>query len=390
MRRSIRAGLSILALGGGLAACFVFSGPATPAHAAPAPAAPAPAAPAAPKADAPRVVAVIPPGYEKVTVAGHTALAEPNDVAWVKQALTDTKVAPKNGVTPADMIQTLVDKRAALTKQMVTDLALADDKAVNEFLDTKVITTLKKLDEMRPPLFYLVITQDKLRDLTKTGWGEPRYHYNGVANAAAVDDSLPFSIDKPMDDTILPAFYNDKDAPDVRAKNLAAGLQNMDANLAANGARQAPSAIFNLFVTFITEKQIDPLKLKLDQSWLGSGVANFLAAKYTAVVTGAEKNNILAQLTSEPNVFPVSARSVDLAHPLDEASMKPAIVPYYKVSMQRKATAVVAVWVDQAGEAAIPRTLTAMRARMPADGAALVKLIQETTGADLSKYLAAQ
>jgi len=273
---------------------------------------------------------------------------------------------------------------------LLTDLALPDDKAVNEFLDTKVIATLKKLDEIRPPVFYLVITQDKLRDLTKTGWGEPRYHYNGVANAAAVDDSLPFSIDKPMDDTILPAFYNDKDAADVRGKNLAAGLQNMDAQLLANGARQAPSAIFNLFVAFIQEKQIDPLKLKLDQSWLGSGVANFLAAKYTAVVTGVEKNNILAQLTSEPNVFPVSARSVDLAHPLDEASMKPAIVPYYKVSMQRKATAVVAVWVDQAGEAAIPRTLTAMRAKMPADGAALAKLIQETTGADLSKYLAAQ
>jgi hypothetical protein len=383
MRRSIRAGLSVLALGGGLAACLVYSGRLAPAHA-------APPAPVAPAADAPRAVAVIPPGYEKVTIAGHTALAEPNDVAWVKQALTDTKAPPKNGVTPADMIQTLVDKRAALTKQMVTDLALPDDKAVNEFLDTKVIATLKKLDEIRPPVFYLVITQDKLRDLTKTGWGEPRYHYNGVANAAAVDDSLPFSIDKPMDDTILPAFYNDKDMPDVRAKNLAAGLQNMDAQLVANGARQAPSSIFNLFVSFIQEKQIDPLKLKLDQSWLGSGVANFLAAKYTAVVTGVEKNNILAQLTSEPNVFPVSARSVDLAHPLDEASMKPAIVPYYKVSMQRKATAVVAVWVDQAGEAAIPRTLTAMRAKMPADGAALVKMIQETTGADLSKYLAAQ
>jgi hypothetical protein len=388
MRRSIRAGLSVLALGGAVAAAgFIYSGRLSSVHAAP-PAADAPAAGA--KADAPRAVAVIPPGYEKVTVAGHTALAEPNDVAWVKQALTDTKVAPKNGVTPADMIQTLVDKRAALTKQMVTDLALADDKAVNEFLDTKVIATLKKLDETRPPLFYLVITQDKLRDLTKTGWGEPRYHYNGVANAAAVDDSLPFSIDKPMDDTILPAFYNDKDAPDVRAKNLAAGLQNMDANIAANVARQAPSNIFNLFVAFIQEKQIDPLKLKLDQSWLGSGVANFLAAKYTAVVTGVEKNSLLSQLTSEPNVFPVSARSVDLAHPLDEASMKPAIVPYYKVSMQRKATAVVAVWVDQAGEAAIPRTLAAMRAKMPADGAALVKLIQETTGADLSKYLAAQ
>src|SRR5258706_4102048 len=380
MRRSIRAGLSVLALGG-MAGLSVYVALTLAAPACPDPKADAPA---------PRVMVVVPPGYEKVTVAGHTALAEPNDVAWVKQALTDTKPPPKNGITPADMIQTLVDKRAALTKQMVTDLALPDDKALNESRDTKVMATLKRLDDLRPPVFYLVITQDKLRDLTKTGWGEPRYHYNGVANAAAVDDSLPFSIDKPMDDTILPAFYNDKDAADVRAKNLAAGLQNFDANLAANRTRQATPSVFNLFVGFIQEKQIDPLKLKRDQSWLGSGVANFLAAKYTAVVTGVEKNRMLQELTNEPNLFPVSARSVDLAHPLDEASMKASVVPYHTVSVQRKATAVVAVWIDQAGEAAIPRTLTALRAKMPADGAALVKVIQEATDADLSKYLAAQ
>jgi len=192
-----------------------------------------------------------------------------------------------------------------------------------------------------------------------------------------------------MDDTVLPAFYNEKDAADVRAKNLAAGLQNFDANLAANAIRQANPTVFNLFVQFIQEKQMDPLKLKRDQSWLSMGVSNFLAAKYTSVVTGVEKNRMLAELTSEPNLFPVSARSIDLVKPVDEASMKAQLVPYYTVSMQRKATAVVAVWVDQAGEAGIPRTLTALRAKMPADGAALVKTIQEATGADLSKYLSA-
>jgi hypothetical protein len=385
MRRSIRASLSVVALGGGLAAFYIYGGVNSHALAAP------PVAAADAKTDATPApqVAVIPPGYEKITVAGHTALAQPNDVAWVKQALTDTKPPPKAGASPADMIQTLVDKRAALTKQMVTDLALADDKEVNEFLDTKVIATLKKLDEIRPPVMYLITTQEKLRDLTKTGWGEPRYHYNGVANAAAFDDSLPFSIDKPMDETILPAFYSDKDGTEVRAKNLAAGLQNLDATLAANAARQANPAVFNLFVQFIQEKQMDPLKLKRDQSWLGMGLSNFLAAKYTSVVTNVAKDRMIAELTTEPNLFPVSARSIDLVHPVDESSMKPAAVPYYTVSMQRKATAVVAVWVNQAGEAAIPRTLTALRAKMPADGAALVKTIQEATGADLSKYLAA-
>ena len=37
----------------------------------------------------------------------------------------------------------------------------------------------------------------------------------------------------------------------------------------------------------------------------------------------------------------VSARSIDLTRPLDEESMKKEAVPYYTVSMQRKATAVV-------------------------------------------------
>lgn len=346
---------------------------------------------AAAKPDEPkRQEMVIPPGYEKVTVAGHTALAAPNDVSWVKQALTDVKPPVKQGVSPADMIQTLIDKRAALTKQIVTDLALADDKSVNEFFDTKLIPTLKKLDETRPPIYFLVITQDKLRDLTKTGWGEPRYHYNGVANAAVFDDNIAFSIEHPMDDVVLPAFYADTLPIDQRVKNMAAGVQNLDANLAALAARQANPTVFNLFVAFINEKHMDPLKLRRDQSWLAMGVSNFLGAKYTSVVTTIPKDQMLRELTSEPQLFPVSARAIDLTKPLEESAMKKEAAPYYTVSMQRKATAVVAVWVDTAGEAAIPRTLAALRAKPAADGAALAKVIQDATGADLMKYLAAQ
>ncbi|HEY7117390.1 MAG TPA: hypothetical protein VH475_12435, partial [Tepidisphaeraceae bacterium] len=302
----------------------------------------------------------------------------------------DVKPPAKPAVTPGDMIQTLVDKRAALTKQIVTDLALPDDRTVNEFFDAKVIPTLKKLDETRPPIFFLVTTQDKLRDLTKTGWGEPRFHYNGVANAAAFDDSLPFSIERPMDDVAVPAFYADNNPIDVRTKNLAGGIQNLDANIAGIVAKQANPTVFNLFVQFIQEKHMEPLKLRRDQSWLSMGLSNFLAAKYTSVVTTVPRDNMLRELTTEPQYFPVSARSIDLIKPVDEASMKAQIVPYYTVSMQRKATAVVAVWLDQAGEAAVPRTLIALRTKMPADGAGLVKTIQDVTGADLTRYLAAQ
>src|SRR5437868_11788742 len=85
MRQSIRVGLGIFAMGAGLATTvYVLAAPAAPT-----------AAPVKTDAPAERKPVVIPPGYEKVTIAGHTALCEPNDVTWVKQALADVKPAQK-------------------------------------------------------------------------------------------------------------------------------------------------------------------------------------------------------------------------------------------------------------------------------------------------------
>lgn len=385
MRRSIRIAFTVLALSSAATTLF-FS----PASAAP----DAPEVPPVKPAKAPFRMTV-PTGYEKVTVAGHTALCEPNDVVWVKQGLTDAKPAvTTNMVLPEAIVAGLKEKREGLVKQMVANLALPDDKAANAFLDNELIPKLNKLQATRPPIFFLVTTQEKLADLTKTGWGEPKFHYNGVAKAAAYDQNIPFSLDEEMDDTVLPIFYSekdkDKDAMELRVKNFAALVQNLDTNLAGNAARQSNPLVFSAFLTFIQEKQIEPLKLRRDQAWLGMGIANFLAAKYTSVVTGVPNNDLLRALTSEENLFPVSARSIDLTKPLEEAAMKKELVPYYAVSMQRKATAVVAEWVHLAGESAIPDTLKAVRAKMPADGAALVKTIQDVTTTDLGKYLAAQ
>ena len=86
----------------------------------------------------------------------------------------------------------------------------------------------------------------------------------------------------------------------------------------------------------------------------------------------------------------MSARAIDLVNPLEESQMKKEATPYYAVSMQCKATAVVVEWVRLAGIDAIPSTLKTVRAKMPADGAGLVKTILEVTTADLSKYLTPQ
>ena len=394
MRRSVRAGLSVLAVALTSATAYLSIGQ-TPRPAAPTPARPGAIAPpvATPApADAPkRQEVVVPPGYQKVTVGDHSALCEPGDVEWVRRALADVKPAVKPNPAVAEVLKNVADQRAALSRQVATDLALPDDRSVSEFLDGKLIPTLKKLDEVRIPLFFLVTTQNKLRDLTKTGWGEPRFHYNRVADAAAYESAIPpLTIDRPMDDVVLPALYAPETPVDARTKSLTAGVQELDATVAAMVTRQVNPTVFSLVVQFLRERHLDPLKLRRDQQWLAMGVSNYLATRYAGMITGVPRENMLRELTTEPQGFPVNARSIDLLRPVDESSMKPELVPYYTTSMQRKSLAVVAVWVDQAGETAIPKTLTALRKQVPPDGPGLVKLVQEASGADLSRYLSGQ
>jgi hypothetical protein len=390
MGRLFRTGLTVVALAS--ASIIVWTQvPSTAAPAQPAASTAPPAAATAAPADAPkRRELVVPPGYQKVTVGAHTALCEPGDAAWVRQALEQVKPTARPSPAPADVIKALADKRAGLAQQVMTDLALPDGRSAGEFLDGKLIPTLKKLDEARPPVFFLVTTREKLRDLTKTGWGEPRFHYNGVADAAAFDTSISFSIDRPMDDTVLPEQYTQATPIPDRVKGLAAEVGQLDDLVARKIADQVTPATFTLFAQFIRERHLDPLKLRRDQQWLAMGISNLLAVKYTNTVTGAPRNDMLRSLASEPANFPVSARSIDLTHPADEASMRAELAPYYAQSMQKKSLAVVAYWVEQAGEAAIPKTLTALRKGVPADAAGLVKLVQQASGTDLSRYVAGQ
>ena len=337
MRRVIRAGLSVVVLA---SASVVLYGQAQRPAAGVAPAAPAQIAPPAvnpPTAETrKRQEMVVPPGYQKVTAGEHTVLCEAADAAWVKQALGDVKAPPKPNISPADVIKALPEKRAALAKQVATDLALTDDRSVGEFLDGKLIPTLKKLQDFRPPIYFLVTTQDKLKNLTKGGWGEPRYHYNGVADAAAYDSNINYTVASPMDDVVLPAFYTDTMATDLRVKGLTAYVQEFDGRMAAIAANQINPVTFSLFVEYLRERHLDALKLRRDQQWLVMGISNYLAAKYTSTVTGTPREGLLRDLATEPQDFPVGARSIDLTHPSEESAMRPQLVPFYTQSMQRK------------------------------------------------------
>lgn len=67
--------------------------------------------------------------------------------------------------------------------------------------------------------------------------------------------------------------------------------------------------------------------------------------------------------------------------------MRPEYVPLYGGAMRRKSMLAVKAWLAAGGDTVIPKTLAALRANPCKDGEALVKLVQQTTGVDLSKEL---
>lgn len=338
----------------------------------------------------PPYVLEMPPGYQKIAVGEHAALCLPADAEWVKKALTETKPATRPTTMPADLLKRIADNRAAVVKQMVTDLALPDDKQPNRLFDEEVIPKLKKLEALKAPIYFLICTRENLRELTKAGWGEPRYHYNRLANEASFDDNVVLTLERPMGDAVLPAFYTEKETTETRVKNLSSGMQQLDAGMVERVSQQTQPLVFNLMAEHIGQTYFDSLKLRRDQQWLGLGVTGYFTSKYAGQLTPSPSQRWLDGMTFDDPRFPVSAKAIDLTHPVEEGAMRPIAVPYYNQALRRKAMTVVVKWVEKGGEASLTKVVTAVRAKPPADGVALIKLIQDTTGIDLSKDVAPQ
>ncbi|HEY7117389.1 MAG TPA: hypothetical protein VH475_12430 [Tepidisphaeraceae bacterium] len=350
----------------------------------------APAQPASTAPTAPRYTLVMPPGFEKVTVGAHIAICQPNDVEWVKKSLAEVKPATRPTTMPADLLKRVTENRPAVVKQMVADFALADDKEPNRLFDEKLLPTLTRLDQLKPPVYFLVCTREKLRELTSGGWGEPRFHYNRVAGEVSIDDHVYLSIERPMDDAVLIGYYAEKDPIEHRIRALAAATQKLDADLLRMIAEQSQPLVFNLTAQHLGEHYLEPLKLRRDQQWLALGVAGYFAAKYAGQLTPYAKEQWLKDVTFENPRYPVSARGIDLTRPAEESTLRPVAIPFYTQAMRRKSIGVVAKWAQKSGDASVTKVLAAVGANKPTDGAALLKLVKDLTGEDLTKDLGAQ
>src|SRR6185437_13872951 len=131
---------------------------------------PASAPATSPTTERARHQVIIPPNFVKVEVSERTALCEPPDKEWVGKALDELQPSARPTTMPSDLADTLASRRAELVKQMSADLGISDPGSMDKLLAEHVIPDLQKMADMRPPMYYLVCTKPRLKELIKGGW----------------------------------------------------------------------------------------------------------------------------------------------------------------------------------------------------------------------------
>jgi hypothetical protein len=331
-----------------------------------------------------RHVVVVPPGFETIIVRGQTLLIEPADEAWVRAALADLRPTSLPSTMPADLLSRFDANRKTIAAQMVTDLAIDDPKTIDQFFDDKLRPTLKRFAELRLPLFYLVTTQQRLKQLIQNGWSDPRVYYNRAADNVEISGLLSLTIQGEADDILLPVLYEPGDSPLKKEELLADQVRTSQATLIKSVADRAMALGQIAFLDFIAEQAVEPLRDKPDQQWLGVGLMGILSAKYSSQITGLNGALMVHYMILGDPRNPIRPETIDLLHPLPRDQMRPGAVYAYDDAFRRKAARAVETWIEQAGEANVPKLLVALRKNPPADGIALLKLMQQIGGVDLT------
>jgi hypothetical protein len=327
---------------------------------------------------------MMPPGFSAITVGPRTALCEPPDESWVRQVLGEIEPTTLPSTMPADIVHRLVERRELIRARLATDLALPDPGLADTLLNETLIAQARRLGDIEPPVFYLVCSDTKLKELVKGGWKDPRFYYNRAADDVAFDPGLRLSDDRLMDDMVMPVLFPAGAAEDVKRRGLIEIVRRNEAAIADAIARRGIVITQLALIQFIHANGIEPLKLTEDQLWFGYGVEAVLSARYMADVAGLDFDDLVARMTHDNRRNPIRTETIDLLHPTSRAEMRPEWVPLYGDAYRAKSARVIYQWIKQAGDSAVSMTITAMRNKTPPDGAALVKLIHLTTNVDLS------
>ncbi len=327
--------------------------------------------------------AVIPPGFHSIMVSGQAIFCQPSDDDWVRDALAKLEPATRPTTLPSDLTATVQQRRDSITKEIMQELALSDPKPINELFDLKLLPILKRLTDLHPTVYYLAASRPRVVDLLKNGWSDPRYHYLRFDNSLSYNNSVNLSIDQQTDNLIMWAEIHD-DAPEDRGRVLRYTINDFNGGFLHTLSTLSQLGTRNEFEDLVHTRATNPLKLPPGLQWFGHAVDIVYAIKYESELTGNSRGAQMDILLAGNPSNPLHPQPLNLLQPIDPATMRPEYLPVYNDAVIHKGAGVIAAWIAKGGDGVLAKALPALRATPPATPADLVKIIQQSTGIDVS------
>ncbi len=332
----------------------------------------------------PRYVLTLPPGFVQVEGIRGKALCEPADREWVQKALSAADATTRPSTMPSDLLTRLEAAKAKVVAHMAADYAVDDPAPLAKRLDESLTPALRKLQEFVPPLFFLVTTEPRLKEMLKAEqWVSRDFVYNRLADEIAYRKSISLTLDRPMDDTVTAAFYEPADDQAARAAKLARGLDLAHHEVDQVISGRAMFLAHAHMIDTIAQVVFRPLDLPRDQQWLGIGLTGATSGDYAEMVIGSPRIELLLMLCAELRTNPIKTSTINLLDPTDPAAIKRQYATVYADAYRRKCVSVTLRLLDK-NRPALPDLMRSLRNTPCKSGQELLDRVKQITGVDLS------
>lgn len=330
----------------------------------------------------------VPPGFVRIDVGTRHLLIEPADEAWVREAVAEAGKLPvtRPSTLPADLLAAVTSRFDEVVARIAEDLA-ADKGAVGKSVEQALKRTLEDFESRPVESVGMVTTRERLRELGRRGWENPSFRYNRVADEVYFSDAFVLSSDVDAADSLVPMVYDATLAADARLRSIVEGFRRLDAVVLRAKSQRGQFLLQAALLRVLGEHTLPGSELKPDQEWLRVGVVGVLTAKYTSMLSGVPRRAVVEAMTADPRRGGLRARTIDLLGPMDPAVMRREAVMPYADALRRKSVKVADDLVLRHGDEVLPRILRAVAEKKPADGKALVEVVREVTGTDITPWL---
>jgi hypothetical protein len=138
-------------------------------------------------------------------------------------------------------------------------------------------------------------------------------------------------------------------------------------------------------VAAIDDAAVKPLNLQPGQEWLGIGIEGLLSTRYITQINGMRNEDLLNILTEDDPRNPIRAATVNLIRPTPAEQLREEYAVAYVDALRRRSVSVLNNLLQRTGPDALPKILAAVKQSQPKDAEALLELIKQTVGIDLSR-----